>query len=53
LAGLEIADVIATPIARAILKRKSRVSLEVIKNKMRKNHLGKISGFGLVILPKK
>jgi hypothetical protein len=53
LAGLEIADAVVTPIARAILKRKSRVSLEVIKDKMRKNHLGKVSGFGLVILPKK
>jgi hypothetical protein len=53
LAGLEIADAVVTPIARAILKRKSRVSLEVIKGKMRKSHLGKINGFGLVILPKK
>lgn len=53
LAGLEIADAIVTPIARRILNRKSRVDLEVIKQKMRKNHLGEITGYGLVILPKK
>jgi hypothetical protein len=53
LAGLEIADIIVTPIARRILKRQSRIDLEIIKNKMRKNHLGEITGYGLVILPKK
>jgi len=30
-----------------------RTDLEVIKQKMRKNHLGEITGYGLVILPKK
>jgi hypothetical protein len=53
LAGLEIADAVVTPIARSILKRKSRISLDVIKSKMRKSDAGEISGFGLVILPKK
>jgi len=53
LAGLEIADAIVTPIARRILNRKSRIDLEVIKQKMRKNHLEEITGYGLVILPKK
>jgi hypothetical protein len=53
LAGLEIADIIVTPIARRILKRQSRIDLEIIKSKMRKNHLGEITGYGLVVLPKK
>ncbi len=53
LAGLEIADAIVTPIARNILGRKSRIDIEMIKQKMRKNHLGEIAGYGLVILPKK
>ncbi len=53
LAGLEIADAIVTPIARRILNRKSRIDLDIIKGKMRKNHLGEITGYGLVILPKK
>ena len=52
LAGLEIADAIVTPIARRIMKRESRVSLDVIKDKMRKNHLGEVTGYGLVVLPK-
>lgn len=53
LAGLEIADAIVTPIARRILGRNSRVSLDVIKSKMRKDSLGEVMGYGLVILPKK
>ncbi len=53
LAGLEIADAIVTPIARRILNRSSRVDMDIIKDKMRKNHLGEITGYGLVILPKK
>ncbi len=53
LAGLEIADAIVTPIARRILNRSSRINLEVIKDKMRKNHLGEVTGYGLVVLPKK
>jgi hypothetical protein len=53
LAGLEIADAIVTPIARRILNRKSRIDLEIIKDKMRKNHLGEITGYGLVVLPRK
>lgn len=53
LAGLEIADAVVTPIARRILGRNSRVDLDIIKSKMRKNHLGEVTGYGLIILPKK
>jgi hypothetical protein len=53
LAGLEIADAVVTPIARRILGRNSRVSLDIIKQKMRKNNLGEVMGYGLVVLPKK
>ena len=53
LAGLEIVDAIVTPIARRILNRKSRIDLEIIKQKMRKDHLGEVKGYGLVVLPKK
>lgn len=53
LAGLEIADAIVTPIARRILGRNSRISLDVIKQKMRKDNLGEVMGYGLVVLPKK
>lgn len=52
IAGLEIADAIVTPIARRVLRRNSRIDLDIIKSKMRKNHLGEVMGYGLVILPK-
>ena len=52
IAGLEIADAIVTPIARRILGRTSRVDLNIIKSKMRKNNIGEITGYGLVTLPK-
>lgn len=53
LAGLEIADAIVTPIAREILGRTSRLDTKMLKNKMRKNNKGDITGYGLVILPRK
>lgn len=53
IAGLEIADAIVTPIARYLLGRNSRVNMDTIKAKMRKNHAGHVMGYGLVVLPKK
>jgi Protein of unknown function (DUF3800) len=52
IAGLEIADAIVTPIARRVLRRSSKIDLDIIKSKMRKNHLGEVMGYGLVLLPK-
>jgi hypothetical protein len=52
IAGLEIADIIVTPIARKMLNRQSRVDWNIIKSKMRENHLEEINGYGLVTLPK-
>ncbi len=52
LAGLEIADIVVTPIARMILGRKSRINLEIIKSKTRKDKDGNIDGYGLIVLPK-
>ena len=53
LAGLEIADAVVTPIARRLLNRKSRIDIDVIKQKMRKDRSGEVLGYGLVILQKK
>ncbi len=53
LAGLEIADAIVTPVARNILGRQSRIDVQMLKSKMRKNRLGDVDGYGLVVLPKK
>ena len=53
LAGLEIADLIVTPIARHILGRQSRISIDLLKNKIWINKIGGDTvGHGLVILPK-
>ncbi len=52
LAGLEVADIIVTPIARNILNRSNRIDMKIINEKMRKSSEGKIEGFGLVTLPK-
>ena len=52
LAGLEIADAIVTPVARHVLGRKSRIDVDMLKNKMRRSHAGEVNGYGLVVLPK-
>ena len=52
IAGLEIADAIVTPIARSVLNRPSRIDLEIITQKMRKDPGGEVKGYGLVVLPK-
>ena len=52
LAGLEIADIIVTPIARHLLNRTSKIDINIIKNKTRKNKLGEIDGHGLIVLPR-
>lgn len=51
--GLQIADLVASPIGRFILKKKIKPDFEIIKNKFRKGNSGKIGGYGLVVLPKK
>lgn len=53
LAGLELADAIVTPIAREMLMRGSRIDLDIIRKKMRKDEFGVVDGRGIVILPKK
>lgn len=50
--GLEIADLIASPIGRALLKKETKEDFKVIKKKFRRSKSGKILGHGLVIFPK-
>ena len=51
-AGLELADLIVTPIGRAALGRTSFVDYRVIESKLRSDKNGRVEGVGLVILPK-
>ncbi|MBU2101972.1 MAG: DUF3800 domain-containing protein [Candidatus Omnitrophica bacterium] len=52
IAGLQIADLIASPIGRTMLGKKNQVDYAAIEKRYR-NRGGKYLGFGLVILPKK
>jgi hypothetical protein len=50
--GLQIADLIASPIGREILGKRNQIDYKVIEKKYR-NKDGKFLGYGLVMLPKK
>lgn len=52
IAGLQIADLIASPIGRSILAKKNQIDYKMIEAKYR-NKGGKSLGYGLVVLPKK
>lgn len=51
--GLQLADLVASPIGRFVLKKPIKPDFEIIKKKFRKGQSGKIGGYGLVVLPKK
>lgn len=52
IAGLQIADLIASPIGRSILAKRNKIDYTMIEGKYR-NKGGKYMGYGLVVLPKK
>lgn len=51
--GLQMADLIVSPIGRQVLGKPPKADWNTIKNKFRKNAAGNYWGFGLVVLPKK
>ena len=51
--GLQIADLIASPIGRRVLGKETKEDYKIIERKFRKNKDGKYRGWGLIILPKK
>ena len=53
IAGLQIADLLVSPIGRHILGKESKEDWKIIQEKFRCNYEGKYMGFGLVILPRK
>lgn len=53
IAGLEIADLVASPIGRNIMGKKTKEDLKIIRKKFRKNASGHIVGHGIVVFPKK
>ncbi len=50
--GLEVADLVASPIGRSVMKKKSKEDFRTIKKKFRKNSSGHIIGHGMIIFPK-
>lgn len=52
LAGLQMADLVLTPIGRYILGKPVKQDFKIIENKFRKGRSGKHNGYGLVVLPK-
>lgn len=52
IAGLQIADLIVSPIGRHVLGKNPKQDWRIIENKIRKGADGRYMGYGLVILPK-
>lgn len=51
--GLQLADLIVSPIGRRVLGKPLKEDWSIIRDKFRKNTVGNYWGFGLVVLPKK
>jgi hypothetical protein len=52
IAGLQLADLVATPIGRKILGKSIKEDYEIIESRFRRSPRGHIDGYGLVVLPK-
>ena len=52
-AGLQLADLVVTPIGRYVLGRAIKEDFKIIESKFRRDRKGKYEGAGLVVLPKK
>lgn len=52
LAGLELADLVVTPIGRHVLGKPDREDYAIVEAKYRRSPAGRIEGYGLVVLPK-
>jgi len=53
IAGLQIADLIVSPIGRHVIGKKGKADWKIIKGKFRKGPMGNYMGYGLVVLPQK
>jgi hypothetical protein len=52
IAGLQLADLVVSPIGRHILGKPQKEDFQIIRKKFRKNKVGVYEGYGLVVLPK-
>ena len=51
-AGLQIADLVVTPIGRQVLGKTVKEDYRIVESKLRRSPSGRIEGYGLVVLPK-
>lgn len=52
IAGLQLADLVVTPIGRKVLGKTIKEDYRVVEEKFRCSRTGKVDGYGLVVLPK-
>jgi hypothetical protein len=52
IAGLQLADLVVSPIGRHVLGKPEKEDFRVVRDKLRKNSAGEFLGLGLVVLPK-
>lgn len=52
IAGLQLADLVVSPIGRHVLGKPDREDWRIVESKFRRSPTGKIEGYGLVCLPK-
>lgn len=52
LAGLQLADLVVTPIGRKVLGKTVKEDYRVVEEKFRRSRDGRIEGYGLVVLPR-
>jgi hypothetical protein len=53
IAGLQIADLVVSPIGRRVLGKPPKQDWEIVRSKFRRSPAGRYLGYGLVVLPKK
>ncbi len=51
IAGLQLADLVVSPIGRHVMGKAEKEDFRVVRQKLRKNNAGEYLGFGLVVLP--
>ncbi len=52
IAGLQLADLVVSPIGRRLLGKSSKEDWQIVEEKFRRSPNGRVEGYGLVVLPK-
>lgn len=52
LAGLQLADLVVSPIGRHTLNKPDREDFKIVESKLRRNAKGEYEGYGLIVLPR-